>query len=231
MVVPMRNVHKYISVTKELAGYINDLLDRSENRNMKMIREDTEAFDHGEMQASISQLRVIISIMKMIDAKRVLEIGTFRGMTAARLAESFPKDILGAKIVTIERDPRYVEQLEQRWTELGVADRIELKSGQAIDELEKLEEKISEEGYFDLVFIDADKEKYKIYTEKALKLVRPKGVVLIDNTLWRGEVVNAESDSNLNNYIKEFNEWVFEKFGTNASIIPAWDGLTVIVKE
>lgn len=226
----MSSVHKFVTITKELANYINELLDRGEVSNMKMVREDTEAFDHGEMQAPISQLRVIISIMQMIDAKRVLEIGTFRGMTAARLAQAFPTDILGAKVVTIERDLRFVDELKKRWENLGVSDRIDLRSGQATDILDKLSEEVSLDGYFDLAFIDADKEKYKEYVEKTLKLIRPKGVVLVDNTLWRGEV-SSESDSNLTGYVREFNKWVFDTFGTNASIVPAWDGMTIIVKE
>jgi O-methyltransferase len=227
----MSSVHKFVEITKELAGYINDLLDKSETKNMKMIREDTEAFDHGEMQAPISQLRVIISIMQMIDARRILEIGTFRGMTAARLAQAFPTDVMGAKVVTIERDPRYVEELQQRWNDLGVAEKIEMRSGQALDVLEQLADEVSRDGYFDLAFIDADKGNYKTYVEKTLRLVRSKGVILIDNTLWRGEVIADSSDSNLTGYMKDFNEWIFEKFGTNASIVPAWDGLTIIVKN
>ncbi|MES3005750.1 MAG: O-methyltransferase [Patescibacteria group bacterium] len=227
----MNSVHKFISITKDLASYINKLLDRGESKNMKMIREDTEAFEHGEMQAPISQLRVIVSIMQMIGARRILEVGTFRGMTAARLAQAFPADIIGAKVVTIERDIRFVEELKKRWADLGVMEKIDLRSGQAADILDRLADEISLEGYFDLAFIDADKEQYKNYTEKVLQLIRPGGVILVDNTLWRGEVAGTDTQSNLTKYVQDFNEWVFEKFGENASIIPAWDGMTIIVKE
>ncbi len=227
----MSSIHKFISISKEVAAYINGLLDRSESANMKMTREDTEAFDHGEMQAPVSQLRVIVSIMHMIGARKVLEIGTFRGMTAARLAQAFPKDIIGAKVVTLEKDLRSVDELKQRWADLDVSDRIELRSGTATDLLDKLSSEVLTDGYFDLAFIDADKENYRTYVEKTLPLMRSRGVILVDNTLWGGDVANASADSNITKNIQNFNTWVFDKFGVKASIVPAWDGMTIIVKE
>lgn len=219
----MTSIHKFVTITKEVAVYINNLLDVAEWAEMKKVREETEAIEHGEMQAPISQLRVIISLIKMIDAKRVLEVGTFRGTTAARLAEAMPN----GEVLTIERDLRYVDELKKRWERLGVEKRIHLLSGQATEVLDSL---VTEKP-FDLAFIDADKEKYKEYVEKTLILLRPKGVLLVDNTLWRGEVTEANTDSNLTRYVKDFNTWVFEKFGASASIVPAWDGMTIIVKE
>lgn len=223
-------ISKSIEITEELASYINDLLDHDETEKMRVTRLETEAFDHGEMQAPISQLRVIISIMQMIDARRVLEVGTFRGMTAARLAEALP-DIAGAKVVTLEKDLRYIDELKKRWTDLGVDKKIDLRSGQALDLLDQLAGEVDTEGHFDLAFIDADKDKYKLYVEKTLSIMRPRGVILIDNTLWGGAVVGSSTDSNITKNIQNFNTWIFETFGLQASIVPAWDGMTIIVKK
>ena len=224
----MTVIHKFLSVTAKVAEYFDALLGKGEMPKFEKVRTETEGYDHGEMQAPLSQLRVIESIMQMIDAKRVLEVGTFRGNTAARIAAALPTD---GMLVTLEKDLRYIDELNKRWSDLGVREKIDFRIGKALETLDAL---ASEGNLFDLAFIDADKENYKTYVEKVMKIMRPRGVILVDNTLWGGLVADESGDEparRITKNIQEFNQWVFDTFGTRASIIPAWDGLTIIVKE
>lgn len=224
----MSVIHKFINVTEGVALYIDKLLNGGEMDTMNAVRTKTESYDHGEMQAPLSQLRMIESIIQMIDAKRVLEIGTFRGNTAARIAAALPAD---GMLVTLEKDLRYIDELNQRWIELGVREKIDFRIGKALESLDTL---ISDCREFDLAFIDADKENYRLYVEKVMKIMRPRGVILVDNTLWGGLVAEDHEEGvarKITKNIKGFNQWVFDTFGTRASIIPAWDGLTIIVRE
>jgi predicted O-methyltransferase YrrM len=86
-------------------------------------------------------------------------------------------------------------------------------------------------GFFDIAFIDADKENYRQYAELSMKLLRKGGLLIVDNTLWKGLVQYKESRDNSAEHIKALNEWVFETFGKNASLLPAWDGVTIVVKS
>jgi O-methyltransferase len=113
---------------------------------------------------------------------------------------------------------------------MGIEEKVHFEFGEARKVLEKLTSDAPSLNFFDAVFIDADKENYKHYVLESYKLVRPGGVLLIDNTLWKGLVQFPNSHDNSAEHIKNFNTWIFDEYGSNVSFVPAWDGLLLVVK-
>jgi predicted O-methyltransferase YrrM len=167
-------------------------------------------------------------IAKAISAKNILEIGTFCGFSTAAFARAIPEN---GVVFTCDEDTRYIETARKYWTHLGVAQKIHFELGQALTVLHRLTIDEPSKGFFDIAFIDADKENYRQYAELSMKLLRKGGLLIVDNTLWKGLVQYKESRDNSAEHIKALNEWVFETFGKNASLLPAWDGVTIVVKS
>lgn len=218
-----REKNKHILVDESLSAYIDDLLLKSESEDTKEVLTETLTLAHSEMQIPLSQARFLESIIQMTGAKKVLEIGTFWGFSSAFIARALPIDGI---LYTCERDERVWPIAENYWKKLGVVEKIVQKKGQGIDICQEL---ISSNEIFDLIFVDADKGNYKQYLEYVMKLIKPKGVILLDNILWAGLVADEDPGDNVGRNLKVFNEYLFETYGTCASIIPAWDGLAVIV--
>jgi predicted O-methyltransferase YrrM len=138
------------------------------------------------MQIAPEQAQLMAFLVELIGARRVLEIGCFAGYSALAMALALPAD---GRLVTLEANAEPVEIGRRAWQAAGVEDRIEVRLGLATESLEQL---IAEgaAGSFDLVFIDADKKSYDAYYERALVLVRPGGLILLDNMLWGGAVAD-----------------------------------------
>lgn len=215
---------KHVPITEELASYINNLLLIHEPAPYKEYRERLMTVEHSNMQISLSEARFLESLVKLTQATRVLEIGTFRGFSAAYLARSLP---VGGKVITCEKDERSLASIQSGWKDLGVDHMIELRVGLAVDTLKGLK---SEHSVFDLIFIDADKGTYEEYLTHSMDLVRKGGVILVDNVLWAGLVAYDDPGDNIGRHLQKFNQHVFERYGASACLIPAWDGVTLIVK-
>jgi predicted O-methyltransferase YrrM len=226
------NAEKYILITPDIAEYIDGLITPAENPQIEKVRQEQSAIEHGEMQTMLSQMRFVDGLLKAIDARRVLELGTFRGYGAARLAQTLPHD---GKVITCDHDVRILDDVPTRWKELGVEDKIELRMGAALDSLAQMENELNAGTLekFDCIFIDVDKENNIKYVETGIKLLRSRGIILIDNILWRGNVVNSnpETMDNATRHLRKFNQWVFDTYKDRASVLPVWDGMIMIVKE
>jgi predicted O-methyltransferase YrrM len=199
--------------------YIKDLLLKCESKKDRDLFAVHNTGDRSYLHIPYSQGRFLETYAKAMGAKRILEIGTFKGFSTAFLARV-------GKVVTIDEDVRYVDEAKDFWKKMGVLKKIDFRLGLA----EKILKEIKGEK-FDLVFIDADKENYRKYVEISMKLLRKGGSILIDNTLWRGTVADSETPDNGAKHLRAFNEWASSRFGKDFSLVPAWDGLTVIVKR
>jgi predicted O-methyltransferase YrrM len=113
---------------------------------------------------------------------------------------------------------------------MGIESKIHFEFGEAKKVLEKLTADAPSLNFFDAVFIDADKENYQMYVQESMKLLKPGGVMLIDNVLWKGLVAEKDSSDNTAEHIKKFNSWITEEYGRNVSFVPAWDGLMLCIK-
>ena len=168
------------------------------------------------------QGRVLSMISHMLHPKHILELGTFTGYSALCLAEGLEE---GGKLVTIEHNDELEEMIRRNLARSPLGERIELRIGDCILEIEKLE------GPFDLVFIDADKREYCAYLEALYPLVPVGGFILADNTLWDGHIVDPAYDKDKQTLgLRAFNDHVAADERFEQVILPLRDGLTIIRK-
>ena len=179
------------------------------------------------MQLSPEQGQFMRWLVELIGARSTLEIGAFTGYSAACVALAMGAD---GRLLTCDVSEEWTDIARRYWREAGVADQIELRLGQAADTLEALvaEDRV---GSFDLAFIDADKESYPRYYELCYELVRPGGVIAIDNTLWRGKVADARETDAETEAVRALTRRVFSHAGVSASLVPIGDGLILARKR
>lgn len=203
----------------------------SESEDLLWIRRQTHLHtNHARMLSGEVQGALLTLLVRSIGAKRMLEIGTFTGYATACLAKGLPED--GGHIDSLEINDELVGLIKEGWERAGVADRISLHVGDALETLSKLAGGTGADGFYDLVYIDANKREYCAYYEAVLPLVRPGGVILADNTLWDGKVVEDPLPTDAQTQeILRFNEKVAADPRVECVIIPLRDGLSFILKK
>ncbi len=219
---------KHTYINKGLAEYINQQLFKSE---LPMHIHAMKALERGErsyLQIPLSEGRFLENLVKSVGAKNALEIGTFRGFSTALIARALPKDGI---VFTCDEDTRYISAARRFWESLGVGEKIHFELGIAASTLERLVQDEPTLNFFDFIFIDADKENYRLYVEQSMKLLKNGGLMVIDNTLWKGLVEFKHPYDNGALHIQKFNSWVFDSYGRDACLIPGWDGVTMIFKR
>ena len=193
---------------------------------LKKLREETQKMPLGRMQISPDQGQLMSMLVQLIVPNKIIEVGTFTGYSSLVMALALPEN---GKIVACDISEKYTSKARIFWKEAGVADKIELQLGNANESLEKmLNEGLS--GTFDMAFIDADKENYKIYYEKCLELLRPGGLIMIDNVLWYGRPADPNSSDADTVAIREFNKFVYKDSRVDISLLSIGDGLTLARK-
>ena len=186
------------------------------------LRELTAARDDAAMQIAPEQGQFLAMLVKLSKARRVLEIGTFTGYSALVMAEALPTDGL---LVTLDINPRTTQTARSYWERAGVAHKIELKLGPARESLKSLN------GPFDLVFVDADKTNYGFYYEHALKLLPAGGLIVLDNTLWGGQVADQNATDPDTLALKAINQKIRDDQRVDLSLLPLADGVTLALKR
>lgn len=206
----------------ELEEYIEKHIS-PEPENLQNIDRLTNLYElNGRMCSGHIQGRLLKMLTLMISPRTVLELGTFTGYSALCIAEALKEDGI---IHTIEVDDELEDVILQNFRESPHGHKIVLHIGDALKEMDKFEN-----DFFDLAFIDADKREYPGYFEKVLKLVRPGGYIIADNTLWDGHVTENTPHSSQTQGILKFNDEVVSTPGVEVAIIPIRDGLTIIRK-
>lgn len=191
---------------------------------VQLRRETYQKTTQPHMLSGDYQGQFLSLISKMIQPKTILEIGTFTGYSALCLAEGLQKD---GKIITIDRNEELMYLPKKYFAQSPFAEQIEIKIGNALDVLDELKAEV-----YDLVFIDADKGNYINYYEKIINQVRSGGVVLVDNVLWYGKVLEeAKPNDRDTKVLKEFNEKLSEDKRVEVVILPIRDGISLIRKR
>ncbi len=186
----------------------------------RVIEETAGRFsDVSQMQVDPVQGAFLAWLVKLIGATRVLEIGTFTGLSSLFMAEALPE---GGEIICCDISEEYTDLARQSWEAAGVADRVTLLLGPALATLAGLE------GPFDLAFLDADKSNYPHYLRRLKRLVRPGGVIVVDNTLWSARVIDPEDRSDYTEGVRRLNDMVADSPDLDAVLLPFADGVTVI---
>eukprot|EP00386_Alphamonas_edax_P006768 GDKI01021768.1.p1 GENE.GDKI01021768.1~~GDKI01021768.1.p1 ORF type:complete len:230 (-),score=75.78 GDKI01021768.1:586-1275(-) len=200
----------------------------SEHPVQEKLRHEIAKQQYSAMMGAPDEAQFLGWLIGLTGAKKVIEVGVFRGSTTLAMALQLPA---GGKIVGLDVTDAYVQVGKQAWVEAGVYDRIDLRVGPAVDAMDRMIQTPGEKGTYDLVFIDADKPNYPLYYERALELLRPNGIIAIDNVLWGGCVnkpVRA-GDRDTQAFV-ELNEKVRKDPRVHAVMLPIADGCYFVRK-
>ena len=193
----------------------------------RRLREETQELPQAQMQIGPDQGQFLQLLVQLIQAKKTLEVGVFTGYSALWVAMGLPDD---GRIVACDVSEEYTSVARRYWKEAGVDHKIDLQLRPALETLDGLLGK-AEADTFDFAFIDADKSNYDNYYERALRLVRRRGIIAIDNTIWSGRVADpAETDSDTV-AIRKLNEKLRDDQRIALSMLSVGDGLTLAMKR
>ena len=210
-----------IQIDEKLFNY---LLDNSlrEHPAQAALREATRTHPHAGMQISPDQGQFMALLVKLLGAKRTLEIGTFTGYSALAVALALPDD---GRVLACDISDEYTRIGQPYWREAGVAHKIELVLAPAQATLDARLAR-GEAGTYDFAFIDADKSAYDAYYERCLKLLRPGGLIAIDNTLWNGAVARPAKDEDTA-ALQALNAKLHSDERIDLAMLTVGDGLTL----
>ncbi len=198
-----------------------------EARILQQLRAETATLANAQMQIAPEQGQLLSLLVQLMGAQRALEIGTFTGYSALAVALALPPQ---GELVACEVSREYVPIAQRYWQVAGVADKIDLRIAPALDTLDALLA-AGAAGRFDFAFIDADKRNYGGYFERSLALVRPGGLIAIDNVLWSGRVADPSVQDARTQYIRQFNAQLSADERVTLSVVPIADGLTLALKR
>ena len=213
-----------IVISKEIENYINNHSLELTPVQKEIISYNDSLGDIKRMQISISQCHFLHLIVKITNIKKILEIGTFTGLSTLTMSLSLPRD---GKLISLDKNAETNKIAYNFFKKAKQEKKIKIILGPALESISNLKKK---EEKFDLVFIDADKENYKNYYNQSLDLIEKNGLIIVDNVLWHGEVVDEEKQDKLTTIIREFNSYVNKDERTENLIIPVGDGLAVCRK-
>ncbi|SVA94580.1 uncharacterized protein METZ01_LOCUS147434 [marine metagenome] len=183
--------------------------------------------ENSVMQISPEQGQFMQFLVSMIGASNTIEVGVYTGYSALCVALGLPED---GHMIACDINEEWTQVALEYWKKAGVADKIDLRIGPALDTLTELEKNVGKDQ-FDFAFIDADKVNYDIYYEKCLGLVRPGGVVAIDNVLWSGTVADVSVMDENTKAIRSLNAKLHKDERIDISMVPIGDGLTLARKR
>lgn len=216
-----------IAVTEPLYDYLLKVSLR-ETQEMQDLRATTAELPERGMQMSPDQAQFMQMLVRLTGAKQVLEIGTFTGYSALAMALALPED---GKIVACDVSDEWTSIGRRYWEKAGVADMIDLRIAPALETLQAMMDDPGRQNSFDLAFIDADKDHYPHYYEICLDLVRSGGLIVIDNVLWGGGVIDESRQDESTQMIRSLNEALHGDERIDLSLVPIGDGLTLARKR
>ena len=213
---------KTFTLSDDLHTYLLSVSSR-EPDVLRRLRDETAKLSAARMQISVEQGQFMRLLVELTGAKRTLEVGTFTGYSALSVALSLPDD---GKILACDVSREYTDIARRFWQEARVTHKIDLRLGQAADTLDALLAG-GQSSAFDFAFIDADKSNYDRYYEQALQLLRPGGLLAIDNTLWSGRVADPSVTDEDTVALRRLNEKIHADERVSVSLVPIGDGLTL----
>ena len=215
-----------LNLTPALYAYMQRVSLR-EPSVLSRLRQATAAMPGSHMQISPEQGQFMALLVQLMGGKKTLDIGTFTGYSALVVALALPAD---GQVITCDKDDKATAVAKKYWEEAGVEERITLALAPAEDTLKKLL-KEGHGGSFDFAFIDADKRSYPCYYEYTLQLLRPGGLMAIDNVFQEGRVADETSHDSITTAIAAFNEKVHKDQRVAMAMVPMSDGITLAMKR
>lgn len=193
---------------------------------LQRLRDETLQLPYAVMQISVEQGHFMGLLVQMLGARKALEVGVFTGYSALMVALALPAD---GSLIACDVSEEWTAMGKRYWKEAGVAGKIDLRIAPAIETLDSLLAD-GQAGTFDFIFIDADKPNYDSYYERALKLLRPNGLIAIDNTLWSGQVADEAVQDESTVALRALNAKLRDDNRVTLSVLPVGDGLTLALK-
>lgn len=194
---------------------------------LRELREETAKLPNAGMQTGADQVQFLQLLVRLAGARRCIEVGVFTGYSALGVALALPDD---GRIVACDVSEEYTGIARRYWDRAGVADKIDLYLAPATQTLDELIAG-GQIGRYDFAYIDADKTGYDAYYERCLTLLRPNGILAIDNVLWSGEVVDENTKDADTKALRALNEKIGRDDRVDASLLPIGDGLMVVRKR
>jgi predicted O-methyltransferase YrrM len=213
-----------LTINKEIEEYINNNSIRLHPVQKEIITYNEELGDIKRMQISISQCHFLHLLIKSSKIKKILEIGTFTGLSTLSMSLALPED---GSVLALDKNHETSKIAENFFKKATQENKIKIIIAPALESLKNLNDSKKK---FDLVFIDADKENYKNYFNHSVDLVDKDGLILIDNVLWHGEVADVSKKDKLTVCIREFNSYVNSDKRVENLIVPVGDGLSICRK-
>jgi len=210
-----------VELSDALYDYVVEVGTR-ESRVQRELRAETRKLPMAGMQIGPDQGALLQALVRILRAKRCIEIGTFTGYSALAVALALPGD---GKIICCDVSEEWTSIARRYWKKAGVARKIDLRIAPALETLKGLR------GRFDFAFIDADKPNYWKYYERCLRLLRKGGLIAVDNTLWSGAVIDPGERSESTEALREFNRRLAKDRRVDIALLPIGDGLTLAVKR
>jgi predicted O-methyltransferase YrrM len=214
--------NKTIGISDELAAYVAKVGTR-EPDVLARLREETAALPQHGMQIAPEQGAFLALLVELIGARRCIEVGTFTGYSSTAVALALPQD---ARLVCCDVSEEWTSVARKYWDEAGVASKIDLRVAPAAETLDQLLEDGEEDSY-DFAFVDADKTGYDGYYERLLRLVRPGGLIALDNMLWGGEVLEEDAADEDTRAIQALNTKLSGDERVTLCLLPLADGVTL----
>lgn len=216
--VKYKKYNKNIYISKKIDNYLLDLskskLDKKIAKDYKFLMSEHDA----SYMTPLNQLELICMLAKMVDAKKILEIGAFKGFCSLFLSKKLNRSV---RITTTEINQKNIEFAKNLWERHKIKN-IKLYEGDATLTLRNIKDK------FDVIYIDADKNNYPIYFKIALRLSNKGTIILFDNSLWAGIVVNDKTKYSHASILNKLNREIYKSSLVDTVLVPAWDGLTIL---
>ena len=217
---------KTLNLTDSLHDYLLSVSLR-EPEILRQLREETARLPESNMQIAPEQGQFMALVLRLMGAERGIEVGVYCGYSALACALALPA---GGELIACDINAEWTAVARRYWQRAGVDDRIKLHLRPALETLRHLIDE-GRAGSFDYAFIDADKENYWHYYEACLTLLRPGGLVMVDNTLWEGRVLAPEAAESSTRAIQAFNRRLLADERVDISLLPLADGLTLARKR
>ena len=215
---------KNLEITTLIEEYIEKLSCSLHPVQKEIISHNESLGNIKRMQIAVSQCHFLQLIIKVSNSKKILEVGTFTGLSALSMSLALPDD---GSLIALDKNTETNKIATNFFKKANQEKKIKTIIKPALESIEKLKE---DNNYFDIVFIDADKDNYKKYYDSTLELIKKNGLIIIDNVLWHGEVADKENNEKFTKIIRDFNSYVKDDKRTKQIILPLGDGLSICSK-
>jgi predicted O-methyltransferase YrrM len=217
---------KSIALTESVAHYLLSVSVR-ESQVLAELRQETAQYANAVMQIAPDQGALMALLIQLMGAQKTLEIGVFTGYSSLCVALALPPH---GRIVACDVSEEYTAVARRYWAKAGVTDKIDLRIAPALQTLDQLCAE-GQAGSFDFAFIDADKGNYDAYYERSLQLLRPGGLIAIDNVLWSGKVADSQVQDASTTAIRHLNAKLYQDDRISLCMVSIADGLTLALKH